>query len=191
MNAARSIVRKRVEDDCLLDGELHPSIVERLQRIRELPVRGAANLHGVETDQGNTWLVWGFVPGMNLDQLLEHPQPREKLQGIARDLKHTVSAIHAQGIVHGALHARNVIIDSRGAVFVTHFSPLLWSDPADDQKSLHLLIERLLPRSSSGNAPAGEADDDRHARRRAKLLAWLTAGVAIVILIGILWYIRD
>jgi hypothetical protein len=36
-------LRKRLDDDCLLDRELHPSIAERLHRVRELPVCNVAN----------------------------------------------------------------------------------------------------------------------------------------------------
>ena len=59
-----SVVRKRLDDDCLLDGQLHPSIRQRLERVRELPLTGVANLIGVEKNNaGVAELVWQFVTG--------------------------------------------------------------------------------------------------------------------------------
>ena len=58
MNAAHhaTIYRKPLSDDCLLGGELHPSIAERLARVRELPVSSIANFYGVSRDEQAVWL---------------------------------------------------------------------------------------------------------------------------------------
>src|SRR5687767_13638500 len=46
----RGVVLKKMDDDCLLRGQLHPSIRERLGRVRELAHGGVANLYGVARD---------------------------------------------------------------------------------------------------------------------------------------------
>ena len=48
----RRVVLKRLDEDCLWKGQLHPSVKDRLARVRELAHQGVANLHGVERDQG-------------------------------------------------------------------------------------------------------------------------------------------
>jgi hypothetical protein len=57
MRGGRQVVLKKLDDDCLLDGQLHPSIKLRLERVRELPVRCVANFLGVERDAstGRRW----------------------------------------------------------------------------------------------------------------------------------------
>ena len=65
----RLVVLKRVDDDCMLGKGLHPSIVDRLGRVREVAHPGVANLIGVEKGRqgdketrsqgdGDAWMVW-------------------------------------------------------------------------------------------------------------------------------------
>src|SRR5687768_15439809 len=105
------VVRKPLDNDCLLDGALHPSIAARLQRVRELPMTGVANFLGVERVDGRACLLWEFVEGRTLDEL-----PTEKLRAIEKEVRLLVGTMHALGVVHGALHRRNVIVDEQGAV---------------------------------------------------------------------------
>src|SRR3982751_1045875 len=46
----RSVVLKPLDRDCLLPSGLHPSIKERLARVRELALGSVANLYGVERE---------------------------------------------------------------------------------------------------------------------------------------------
>src|SRR5438067_5806613 len=49
--SGRAVVLKALDNDCLLKkGTLHPSIRDRLARVRELALTGVANLYGVERD---------------------------------------------------------------------------------------------------------------------------------------------
>src|SRR5687767_16037968 len=52
----RGVVLKPLEGDCVLKGKatLHPSIKERLSRVRELALAGVANLYGVERDRASS-----------------------------------------------------------------------------------------------------------------------------------------
>ena len=147
----RRLVKKPLDADCLLDGQLHPSIRQRLERVRELPLRGVANLLGVERHadgEGVAQLVWEYAPG----------KPLEEVQGdeatwrrSCREVILAVEALHSTGIVHGAIHARNVIINEAGEIRLTHVSPLLYSDPDQDAgdaiRMLRELVTRQLPNS--------------------------------------------
>lgn len=181
----RGIVLKPLETDCLLKNRLHPSIKERLSRVRELALAGVANLYGVERDAAGggessppgAWLIWEYVQGRSLDGYSADAgcAPR-KLALVARELVLTVESLHRQGIVHGAIRATNIIVDAHGAVRLTHVSPLLYSDPGDDVWGiLHTLLEIVRLRgeektplgrvlsdvdaslSADGPAPASEA----------------------------------
>src|SRR5688572_11634240 len=52
----RKVVLKVLEADCLLKGQLHPSIKERLARVRELAHLQVSNLHGVEREGDTAYL---------------------------------------------------------------------------------------------------------------------------------------
>ncbi|WP_428939338.1 lipopolysaccharide core heptose(II) kinase RfaY [Fontivita pretiosa] len=190
--SCRKVFRKRLEDDCLLGGELHPSIAERLRRVRELPVTQVANLLGVERDQQGVWLVWQYVEGIDLQQLMSSELTDARMDEIAQQLRHVVTAMHAHGIVHGAIHARNVIIDSRGRVRLTHVSPYLHTDPSDDDRAVEQLLGQLAPASASVSGPDNsDADTARRLRLGGYLLALFVLGCGILIFLAILWYIRS
>src|SRR5882757_4794505 len=104
---------KPLDQDCLLDGQLHPSIRVRLNRVRELPLTSVANLIGVEKVDGVAQLVWEFVPGTPLEGI----RGDEAAWGRwAREVILAVEALHSTGIVHGAIHERNIIITDAGDV---------------------------------------------------------------------------
>lgn len=148
----RGVVLKRLGRDCLHRGALHPSIRERLERVRELAHPGVANLYGVGRDGADAWLIWEFVEGETLDQYADrHDLPPRAAALLAREVALTVEAVHAQGIVHGAVSAGNVIVTPAGAVRLTHVSPYLYADPAEDAAVvLDLLESTLADRSGSG-----------------------------------------
>jgi tRNA A-37 threonylcarbamoyl transferase component Bud32 len=152
----RAVVLKAMEDDCLLKGTarsaggqspggLHPSIRERLSRVRELAHVGVANLYGVERDAGRAWMIWEFVPGQTFDEYASAVgrTPRE-LAAAARELALTVDSLHVQGIIHGAVKGGNVIVTPGGLVRLTHVSPYLWADPAEDGRAVLAMLEETL-----------------------------------------------
>jgi serine/threonine protein kinase len=156
--AGRRVVLKLLDEDCLLDGQLHPSIRQRLERVRELPLRGVANLLGVERGGGDgqetapapvfSCLVWEYVPGKPLKEV---EGDEATWRRICREVILSIEALHSTGIVHGAIHARNVIINEAGEIRLTHVSPLLYSDPDQDQgdaiRMLRELVTKQLPDS--------------------------------------------
>jgi len=142
MRGGRRIVLKKLDDDCLLDGQLHPSIKLRLERVRELPVRCVANFLGVERDappDGVAHMVWEYVPGTPL----AHVDTADWFK-LVREVAIAVESLHVAGIVHGAIHERNVIIDDAGEVRLTHVSPLLYADPEQDAADVIAMLEALV-----------------------------------------------
>ncbi|MEA2708669.1 MAG: hypothetical protein QOF78_1270 [Phycisphaerales bacterium] len=136
----RRTVLKRLDDDCLLDGQLHPSIQLRLERVRELPVTAVANLLGVERDAaGVAHLLWEFIPGTPLAEV----RSADWLK-MSREVVLAVQSLHAAGIVHGAIHSRNVIVDDAGQVRLTHVSPLLYSDPDHDAADVVAMLDAIV-----------------------------------------------
>ncbi|HZZ41897.1 MAG TPA: protein kinase [Tepidisphaeraceae bacterium] len=155
--ADRVVVLKRLDDDCLADGGVHPSIRERLQRIQEIPHIGVANLHGAELLDGHVYLVWQFIKGTPLEMYLTTADMRGRLPDLAevgRELVMSVEALSRLGIVHGALHGGNIIVTPDRAIRLTHLSPYLYTDPQEDaQAVIDLLLDSLNKRYQPGDLP--------------------------------------
>jgi serine/threonine protein kinase len=208
----RTVVLKVLDEDCLWKTQLHPNIKDRLARVRELAHVGVANLYGVERDAGLTYLVWEHVPGQTLDEYAKTAGPRE-VATVGRDLVLGVEMLHARGIVHGSLKASNVIINADGRAVITHVSPLLYTEPANDVRALvgilrelplgspmeesahqDLTLRRLAARLSAivdvRETGAGEQDglQGLTIRRRAVLGAGATAIVGIALFLGLKHY---
>jgi hypothetical protein len=193
----RTWVLKRLPGDCLHAGGLHPAIRERLARIRELPHARVATLAGVVrgTDPAAAFLVWAFVDGQPIDRAEILPAG---LPNIVRGLASAVETLHARGLVHGGLTAGNVILTPAGDVWLTHLSPYLWDDPAEDVRAVLDVVRPIAGRLSlplpdvsdaapsavlrewaagASASPKSMRDDGSPRARRSSLLA--AVGLAI------------
>lgn len=183
MHADRRTILKPLDEDCLLDGELHPSIALRLNRVREIPSTVVANLHGVERIDGRPHLVWEFVPGRTLESVMDSMSPKE-LAAVRSELLVALQAMHSLGLVHGAVHPRNVIIAPDGQVKLTHVSALLYTDPREDLAAMETMFDALGLQAAS--------DDTRESNDPIVRRAVVAAGVALVAGVAaaglIIWY---
>jgi hypothetical protein len=139
----RRVVLKRLDEDCLLKGQLHPLIRDRLARVRELAHLGVANLCAVERCGEFAFMVWEYVEGQTLaDYIAAHGGKCGIPRALGYELAVCVESLHALGIVHGAVHDRNIIITPSGAIRLTHVSPLLYNDlSVDVEATLYWLGE--------------------------------------------------
>ncbi len=172
----RSVVLKRMEDDCLLRGLLHPSIRERLQRVRELAHARVANLFGVGVEGEHAYLIWEYVGGR---PFLEHAAANchapKDFAVLSRELILSVEALHLLGIVHGAIKSGNVIVDQSGSVRLTGVSPLLYNDPEEDVSAItHLLTESAAACGAAGNAAGQMLSSSQQPMQLRALAAMLT-----------------
>jgi serine/threonine protein kinase len=139
----REVVLKVLENDCLMRGQLHVSIHERLSRVRELAHIGVANLYGVERAGDRVYVVWEFIPGQPLVEYVKRFSFCDDFSKLAREIILTVEALHALGIVHGRIHSRNIIVTDRGQIRLTHISPLLYDDPLTDAHDLAEMLKQM------------------------------------------------
>jgi hypothetical protein len=152
----RGVTVKRMEDDCILKGQLHPAVKERLARVREIAHGGVANLFGVERDGGAAWLVWEYVQGQPFDAYAADPaRTLGDLAAAGREVALAVDLLHMQGIVHGAVHAGNVIVSPGASVRLTHVSPLLYDDPDQDADAVLAMVESAVSLRGGENSSLG------------------------------------
>jgi len=124
------VILKKLEDDCLHRAQLHPSIRDRLARVRELAHARIATLRSVERYEGSACLVWIYLDGEPWDDSLD--TSTIDLLKLCIGLATAVDALHEIGIVHGSIHGRNIIVRPDRQVWLTHVSPYLYTDPNAD-----------------------------------------------------------
>jgi hypothetical protein len=167
----RGVVLKKLDDDCLLRGQLHPSIRERLARVRELAHGGVANLYGVgrdggggeengsadgRVDTGDAWLIWEYVEGQTFAEYAAAPnRSLRDLAAVGRELALALDLLHMQGIVHGSIGPGNVIVSPAGSVRLTHVSPLLYTDAGPDAEAVVHLLESAVAERGDSASPLG------------------------------------
>jgi serine/threonine protein kinase len=149
----RVVVLKMLDEDCLWKSQLHPSIKDRLGRVRELAHVGVANLYGVERADGLVYMVWEYVAGDTLDEYVAARCAYRDLVNLARDLVLSVEMLHARGIVHGNLKCANVIVTEDGKLVLTHISPLLYTEPENDVSALLAMLQELVEKRREENTP--------------------------------------
>jgi hypothetical protein len=152
----RGITLKRMEADCILKGQLHPAVRERLERVREIAHGGVANLFGVERDGAAAWLVWEYVQGEPFEAYAAKPERcLRELAAAGREVALAVDLLHMQGIVHGAVHTGNVVVSPAGSVRLTHVSPLLYDDPQHDADAVLAMLESAVSLRGGENSSLG------------------------------------
>jgi hypothetical protein len=176
----RGVVLKRLEADCLHGSLLHPDVRDRLSRVRELAHAGVANLFGVGKSGNDAWLIWEYVEGKTFDEYArDHCRSPRDLALFVREMVLTVESLHLQGIVHGALQGGNVIVVPDGSVRLTHISPYLYSDPADDAEAIEQAVANVLEERGERAGPLGRLlADARETRMPLRVLATRLAGLA-------------
>jgi hypothetical protein len=153
--SANVVVLVRLEDDCLHQGILHPSVRDRLARLRELPHPRVATLRGVERWNGIAYLVWIYLDGENWDDhVRQHP---EQFPMLAASVAAAVDALHDLGIVHGNLHGQNIIVRPDGEPWLTQISPYLYTDPQADISAVMDLL-----RQTAGNQASARTTASKH-----------------------------
>ncbi len=155
-SASRKTILKKLEPDCLLRGQLHPAIKDRLGRVRELAQKQVATLRSVERIADAAWLVWDYVEGETFSEHIAAGRDPRRIGWLMRELILCVESLHMRGIVHGAIHWRNVIVTPRGEIQLTHISPLLYNDPADDAEAIVRLLEEVVKESGGEGSPLGK-----------------------------------
>lgn len=181
--SGRRVVLKRLEEDCLLSGRegvvLHSQIRDRLTAVRELAHPQVANLYAVERDGDFTFMVWEHLAGEPLDAwATAEGREQRQVMLLARELVLAVEGLHTLGIVHGQLHAANVLVEDR-RVRLTHVSPLLYTDAAEDAAAVVGMLREVVAARGEAQTPFGQLIEQAERERRP--LASLATALALLL----------
>src|SRR5690606_18993307 len=97
---------------------------------------------------------------------------------LMRELVLAVEAMHVLGIVHGQLHAGNVLVQG-GRVRLTHVSPLLYTDPLEDAAAVVRMMREVLEARGEGETEAGRLAEQAEQQRMT--LRQLGAALAVLL----------
>lgn len=156
----RMVVLKALASDCMLDGMLHPGIADRMARVRELAHTGVANLYAVELHDDRAIAVWEYMAGKTFCEYANQLDSPDQLLELGRRLIQSVDAMHALGIVHGAIRDSNVFVDDFRQIRLTHVSPLLYDDPRIDAEAVVKLLAQAVKMRDWNDTPVGRMVDD-------------------------------
>jgi Protein kinase domain len=95
---------------------------------------GIATVFALEEFEGALWIVFEYVPGQTLRQVVQESGalPQDMLLSVASQIAEALAAAHARGIVHRDLKPENVMLMHDGHLKILDFglARLLWPSQA-------------------------------------------------------------
>ena len=117
---------------------------------------GLAQIYGIETFRGRSFLVVEFLAGGTLaDQLVRGPIPVSRAVSIVTGLADALAALHESGYLHGDVKPSNIGFTSKGSPKLLDFG---LARETDDDSLAGGTLRYLSPEVLSGY-PAREPDD--------------------------------
>lgn len=205
-SAAAEVVLRELPAECLEQGQLRDGIAERLERLQQAAHPRLANLLGVRQIDDHFYLAWQAINGRPLAEVVDDLSEQE-IHRLLGDLIDAVEGLHLLGLVHGDLNVGNIIVASDG-VYLTDASPLLWTDPerdvrtvteifhrcgmaapADDQP---ITLRRLASFLDGAYVPRSAAGRESAVRLKRNNFIWaiLLLLLAIAAAVAISWYVH-
>lgn len=168
-----------------MDTELRRQVLVRLGPAGEtasavLSHPSIARVFDQGEDDGERYTVLEFLPGGTLEARLPELGESEA-QAVAADVAAALEYAHAQGVVHGSLSLRNVLLDGEGRAKVAGFGGS--GTPEEDRRALESILASLaqVAPAAAEDQTAVIAPPPRTAGRRTGVLV---AAAAITLLVA-------
>lgn len=119
----RRVAIKRMRDEIRVDRRERERFLTEARTVAKLHHQNIADIHSIEEDGSDIYLVFEYVDGPTLFDILQEKgcftlrQASQVFRGICRALDYA----HRHGIVHRDLKPSNVVVDSEGTVKVMDF----------------------------------------------------------------------
>lgn len=133
-----------------------------VERLKLFNHPSCTRLLGAGLDAGYKFLILEYAPGRDLSASLagQGHIPEEKLLKTAEGILLALKEVHAAGLVHGALHLRNVILGPKGTLRLTDvglYKFLGWNDHFTQPAPMCRLYF-IAPEVASSKPPTPLAD---------------------------------
>jgi eukaryotic-like serine/threonine-protein kinase len=95
-------------------------------------------IHDIGEENGAPFIVMAFIEGKSLDKLIDRKQPWEARRAVelVRELALALAEAHRKGIIHRDLKPPNIMVDSKGQLFLMDFGLARQIDSADARVTL-------------------------------------------------------
>jgi serine/threonine protein kinase/Tol biopolymer transport system component len=132
----RDVAIKVIHEAVAQDEERLARFEREAKLLASLNHPNIATLHGLEKEEGRSFLVMELVEGENLAGVLARGAiPVDDALPIALQITKALETAHQHGIVHRDLKPANVMVDSEGIVKVLDFGLARAFDPSDSHPS--------------------------------------------------------
>lgn len=130
MDVAIKILHRRSEDRQLTERLLREGRV-----LAQITHPNVVRVLNVEEHEGRLGLVMEFVRGETMDEVVASAGPLAPREAtlVAEDVCRALAVVHARGVVHRDVKARNIMRDRAGRVVLTDFGAGLSQQPTEDE----------------------------------------------------------
>jgi serine/threonine protein kinase len=119
----RSVALKRMRDEIRRDRRERDRFLQEARLVASLHHRSIVDIHTIVEDAENVWLVFEYVSGKTVQQLLEERRclALGEVKRILRDVCAALDFAHRHGVVHRDLKPSNIMVADDGEVKVMDF----------------------------------------------------------------------
>src|ERR1700735_2977021 len=135
----RDVALKVLPDSMLADAAALKSFRKEARALSKLSHPNIATVHDFDVQDGVTFLVMEFIPGMTLDQKLSGgPLPEKEVIRIGVQLAQGLQAAHNEGLIHRDVKPSNLRITPDGRLKILDFglAKLVRTDQLDATESI-------------------------------------------------------
>jgi Tol biopolymer transport system component len=119
---SRDVALKVLPEAFAEDAERLARFRREAQVLASLQHPNIASIYGIETAEGQTFLVMELCEGQDLSAIIDRgPVPVEEARDIARQIARGLEEAHEKGIIHRDLKPANVKVSSEGKVKILDF----------------------------------------------------------------------
>lgn len=119
----RRVAIKRMREEIRLDAQERDRFLKEARTVAALRHPNIVEIFGVVEDGQEAYLVFEFVEGATLDQVLAERDslPPDQARGLLRQIASALDYAHGRGVIHRDLKPSNIMVTEDGTVKVMDF----------------------------------------------------------------------
>ncbi len=153
MSLRRTVALRLLTPDHFSDAGAAERFDERQRRAASMHHPNVVPLYEAGEWEGGRFVASRFIRGKTLASLIEEGEPPAR--GSLDSLRGALGAIHAAGLTHGRVSARNILVDSAGTPFLADLGAAEGGSPEEETRELDGILAKLPEQAPRRRWPAG------------------------------------